>query len=169
LHGEAQTTAVCIGRSRWPAALGGAPTVVFRVELLDPVGRAVATRIVPLRIALGGALIRSRAELRRFITTLTLLDLATHDAELTDWAGANISLANAFWERGRTRELAIVERSERRRRVYRQQSLFTNRVEADVETDRHARTAAGAQFRLATGMRRRRVAVSVTPVLLLLP
>jgi len=170
LQGDAQATAVCIGgRSGWPAELGGAPTVVFRVELLDPAGRAVASRIVPLCVALGDARIRSRAELRRFVTTLTSLDLATYDARLTDWADANISLANAFWERCRTRELAIVERSDLRRGAYRQQSLFTHRMDPDAETDRGARSSAVAQFRLTTGMRRRRVAVSATPVLLLLP
>jgi superfamily II DNA or RNA helicase len=168
---DAHAVAVCIGgRARWRAALGAAAIVVFRLELVDPAGRAIAARLVPLGIALAdGTRIRTRAELRRFATKLTSLDLARHDARLKDWVAANVSLANTFCESWRTRELGILERLDVRRLAYRQQSLFTQRIDADEETDRRARTAAAAQLRLSTALHRRTVTPETAPVLILLP
>jgi superfamily II DNA or RNA helicase len=166
----AQTAAVCIrGGCRWRTVMGAAAIVVFRVALVDSTGRVAASRIVPLRVALGGARLRSGAQLRRLVATLASLDLTAHDKGLTGWIDANRRLTNAFWDGCRTRELAILDRVDPHRRSYRQQSLFTNRMDADGETARRARAAAAAQLSLTTGMHRRSVALAATPALILLP
>jgi len=163
--------AVCArGGWRWRAALGPAAVAVFRFALVDSAGRVVASQVVPLRIALtAGVRVRSRAERRQFVATLRSFDLSQQHPALTEWVTANMTLANAFLDRWRARELAIIERAEVRRRSYRQQSLFTQRMESDADAERRARTLAASQFRLTPDLHRPTLAVTVAPALILLP
>jgi len=171
--GDAGTdaVAVCIRRGwRWRAELGPAAIAVFRLALVDSAGRLVATRVVPLAVALGaGVRIRSRAEIRQFLATLRSCDLAQHHPALNEWATTNMTLVNAFLDRWRARELVIIERLGVRRPSYRQPSLFTQQTDVDGDAQRRTLAAAAAQFRLTTALHRPTVAVTAAPALILLP
>jgi superfamily II DNA or RNA helicase len=168
---QAHTVGVCISRARRRrAALGNAAIVLFQCELADAAGRVIASRLASLRIELAaGTRIRSREELRYFVSILTSLHVTQHDARLKDWVGKSISVSEAFWENCHTRERAILDRIELARRRYRQQSLFTRRIGGDTESDRSTRAADAAQLRLAAAQHRRAIAAIAAPVLLLLP
>jgi superfamily II DNA or RNA helicase len=154
---------------RWRAALGPAAMAVFRFALIDSAGRAVATRIVPVAVVLGGGVrLRSRAEIRRFVATLRSFDLAQHDPALNEWVSANVTLANAFRDGWRARELAIIERAHGGLGSYRQQSLFTQRAATDSDAARRSRATAAAQFRL-TALHHPAVGVAAAPALIVLP
>jgi hypothetical protein len=168
---ETAPVSVCIGgRPAWRAALGSAAIVLMQLQLVDPFGREVAARLLPLRLALTpGVRIRSSAEIRRLIGSLESFEPAAYDRAIDEWIETNISVSDAFWNSYRAREHAILEHLGVSRQAYRQQSLFTHRVDAADDMDRQARSIASAEFRLMMAEHRRRLTVSTAPVLILLP
>jgi superfamily II DNA or RNA helicase len=167
---ETSAVGVCIGgRPAWRAAFGCAAIVLMRLQLLDQSGRTVAARVMPLRVALSpGGRIRSRAEIRRLIASLQSFAPRAHDASFGEWVQTNVSVSDAFWNSCRLREQAILERLAVRRQTYRQQSLFTQRVDAD-DAERRTRSLAAAELQLTIAEHRRSLTVSAAPVLILLP
>ena len=143
-------------RRRLRSIAGAGALIVQRSVFTDSTGRVVASRLVPLSIALSD---QTPFPLSNPAVKSLLRELASRspifDAGFTDWAEQTERLHRAFWSCRISREQAIAQAFARVRVVPIQRGLFEQAAEQRWEADRerHAAIVEGVEERLLHGSR----------------